>query len=204
VPSASPRRSGHHTACPSFRQLLQEELTRRCALNPRYSLRAFARRLEVHHSTLSQILRGKRRLTPRGIGKFGQLLGVEAGEIAAWIAREGAHSPGVDERSRREVARVAREAAAVLNGWHHFAILELTRLETFRPDSRWIAQVLGITPDEVNIAVQRLVRMKLLDMNAPDRWTDLSGNGLDSAHRVAHVLFARLTEQARVLADGAT
>jgi hypothetical protein len=48
--------------------------------------------------------------------------------------------------------------------WYHFAILELTRLQDFQPDSRWIARVLGLNPDEVNIALARLMRLGLLEM----------------------------------------
>jgi transcriptional regulator with XRE-family HTH domain len=40
---------------------MQEELRIRHESNPRYSLRAFAAFLGTGHSTLSQILRGKRR-----------------------------------------------------------------------------------------------------------------------------------------------
>jgi transcriptional regulator with XRE-family HTH domain len=52
----------------TFRTVLQTERERRRAVNPRYSLRSFARDLSVDHSTLSQILRGKRRLTGRSTG----------------------------------------------------------------------------------------------------------------------------------------
>jgi predicted enzyme related to lactoylglutathione lyase len=41
-----------------FRELLQRELAKRCAENPQFSLRAFAKALRIDHSTLSQILRG--------------------------------------------------------------------------------------------------------------------------------------------------
>jgi transcriptional regulator with XRE-family HTH domain len=48
-----------------MRAALEAELSRRRARNPRYSLRAFAGSLGLDHSTLSQILRGERRLTLR-------------------------------------------------------------------------------------------------------------------------------------------
>ena len=42
---------------------LRQELRRRCERNPRYSIRAFARALEIHPSTLAAILAEKRPLT---------------------------------------------------------------------------------------------------------------------------------------------
>src|SRR5262249_5964356 len=65
-------------ATPSF---LQRELNRRRARNPRYSLRAFANALGTHHSTLSQMMQARRRLTTRTIRRFGQRLGLSAPEI---------------------------------------------------------------------------------------------------------------------------
>lgn len=50
-----------------LRAILQDELLRRRRANPRYSLRAFARSVKVEHSTLSQLLRGKRTMTWRSI-----------------------------------------------------------------------------------------------------------------------------------------
>src|SRR3984957_9168996 len=46
-----------------FRMILQRELLLRCERNPQYSLRSFAKSLQIDPSTLSQILRGKRSIT---------------------------------------------------------------------------------------------------------------------------------------------
>jgi hypothetical protein len=62
------------TPATNFRLLLQAELGRRCAGNTHYSLRAFAKFLALDHATLSQLLRGKRRLTARTIVKLGTRL----------------------------------------------------------------------------------------------------------------------------------
>ena len=50
-----------------LRNLLVAEFHRRVRSNPRYSLRALARALDVDHSTLSQLLRGRRALTWRAM-----------------------------------------------------------------------------------------------------------------------------------------
>lgn len=53
-----------------LRTILRDELSRRRRVNPRYSLRAFARSVEIEHSTLSQLLRGKRTMTWKSIGRI--------------------------------------------------------------------------------------------------------------------------------------
>lgn len=68
--------------------MLRAELERRQAANARYSLRSFARDLHVDHSSLSQILRGRRRLTGRSVRALGRRLRLAAPQIAELCAIE--------------------------------------------------------------------------------------------------------------------
>ncbi len=65
-----------------FRQYLEDELARRSQNYPRYSLRAFARHLEVDSSFLSKILNGKRTVTMRTIRMFGERLNLSPDELS--------------------------------------------------------------------------------------------------------------------------
>ncbi|AHI04989.1 hypothetical protein BDW_02405 [Bdellovibrio bacteriovorus W] len=73
-----------------FRQFLEDELARRSQNYPRYSLRAFARHLEVDSSFLSKILNGKRTVTMRTIRMFGERLNLAPDELSRFteISRE--------------------------------------------------------------------------------------------------------------------
>lgn len=64
-----------------FRQFLEDELARRTQSSPRYSLRAFARHLDVDSSFLSKILNGKRTVTVRTIRMFGERLNLQTDEL---------------------------------------------------------------------------------------------------------------------------
>ena len=156
----------------SFRLFLQSELARRCARNSQYSLRAFAVHVNVDHSTLSQWLRGRRPMTRRSIETLGETLGLSTAAIQGYVERAQRES---DDGPFRTASFLTAETVALVADWYHFAILELTRLSEFRADSRWIARVLDISVDEVNVALQRLIRLDLLDMAATDRWVDTSG-----------------------------
>jgi transcriptional regulator with XRE-family HTH domain len=156
-----------------FAQFLQEELAARCARNPRYSLRAFARYLALDHSTLSQLLRDRRRFTPRTIERIGKRLSLPPAMITQFIETERTRP---EPWATRELRQLSRDAALSLAEWHHHAILELTRLASFRPDVRWIARVLDIGVDDVNVAITRLTRLGLLDMRSPTTWVDRAGD----------------------------
>jgi hypothetical protein len=72
----------------SFRRLLHGELKARQSRNPRYSLRAFANYLGIAPATLSQLLRGKRRMTERTIRKLGFRLALDETAIGSYLVRE--------------------------------------------------------------------------------------------------------------------
>jgi transcriptional regulator with XRE-family HTH domain len=178
----------------SFRLFLQSELARRCARNAQYSLRAFAMHVGVDHSTLSQWLRGRRAITARSIETTGATLGLQPDAIQRYIEHAGR-----DDGPAAAADILTGDTFSIIADWYHFAILELTRLDEFRCDSRWIARVLDVSVDEVNLAVQRMIRLGLLDMESADRWIDRSGDGRVSLESVPAEALNRQQDQSRRL-----
>ena len=190
------------TTC--FRLFLQAELGRRCARNPQYSLRAFAKYLAIDHATISQLLRGKRPFTARAILRLGTRLGLDRPAIDRYVAQEAYwRSESTTEATLGEMQQLANDAASVIADWYHYAILELTRLHHFKPDTRWIARVLGITPDLVNLALSRLTRLGLLEMVDRNRWIDKSGDATTSLADFSAATVRHLSEQMRRVMLGA-
>jgi hypothetical protein len=181
----------------SFRLLLQSELVRRCADNPQYSLRAFAMHLGADHSTLGQQIRGKRPLTPASIETLGRALGLDRARIDAYVASE--HLLVAAAAAGREARELARDTASLVSDWWHFAILELLRLPAFRPDSRWIARVLGIPVDDVNRALSALLHLRLMEMRDAAKWVDTSGDAALSFEDFTRVAVERYADEMRRL-----
>lgn len=77
-----------------FRSFLQDELEKRCKKNPRFSLRAFARTLEVEPSALSKILHGKRALTPKMLMRMASQLGLPDNEIERFAQKQAGGNRG--------------------------------------------------------------------------------------------------------------
>lgn len=126
----------------NFRDALHAELSARRRRNTRYSLRGFARFLGIDHSTLSQILRTRRSLSPRMVTRLGRKLGLNAAFIA--------------EARQQQIAE---------------SVLRLTHSKSFRPNSRWIATRTGLPLDAVNSALDHLIRHGDLVMESTERWT---------------------------------
>jgi predicted enzyme related to lactoylglutathione lyase/transcriptional regulator with XRE-family HTH domain len=154
----------------TFRHFVQAEIARRCAKNPRYSLRALARALAIDPATLSQLVRGRRRMTARTIRRIGTALGLASEEIAKYVRFEDKPATKQPPGALRTLDELEKDLAALVEEWQHHAILELTTLEDFRPDTRWIARVLDTPPDTVNVALQRLTRLGLLKMVSSSKW----------------------------------
>lgn len=130
-----------------FRNKLREELARRMRSNELYSLRAFAQSLEVDSSTLSKILAGKRFLSEKKINSLCQKLGLKIFS---------------EEKEPAFFSELDQDIFASISDWYHFAILDLTLLQTFKSDIAWMAERLGLQSYEVLGAVERLKRLGLL------------------------------------------
>ncbi len=155
----------------TFRALLRHELARRCAHNEQYSLRAFARQLDIDAATLSQLLRGRRALTPQAVEHLGRALGLDDSAIAGF-AREVATRVGSEERGAAGVGQVA--AAIVADPVHH-SLLALVSTDDFHAEVKWIARVLDTNVEAIQLAVHRLVHVGLLSLGPGGTWRDLAG-----------------------------
>ena len=157
----------------AFRLYLQEELAARCRRNPKYSLRAFASGLMMDPSTLAKVLNGKRALGPRAILRLSEYLDLRPEDIERFTApgRQGATMAP----PQATYEQLAADSFEVIADWQHYAILELMTVESFRPDIGWVARSLSISPAEVRTAVDRLVRVGMLEVTTDGTWIDRSG-----------------------------
>lgn len=160
-----------------YRQILQKELTQRCEQNPRYSLRAFARDLDLSPSRLSEILNKKQGLSRSAAQKIASILGFDDRESQYFcdlVSLKHARSIKEREDAKLRLLKVDFEkerdsrfqlqldAFKIISDWYHLGILELMKCKDFRHDTRWIARRLGIPLIQIELAVDRLMRVGLL------------------------------------------
>ena len=130
----------------------------------------------------------------RSIEMLGSALGLTPAAVANYVERSGREH---DESPFGTAALLSGDTVSLIAEWYHFAILELTRLQEFRTDSRWIARVLDISVDEVNMALQRLIRLDLLEMTSPEQWVDKSGDASVGIDTLPGAALERLQRHAR-------
>lgn len=159
----------------SYHELLNEHFERRKNINNSYSLRAFARDLGVSSARLSQVLNKKHGLSVAAAKDLALKLKLGSEEMNWFVESVGAsHSRDKVKRDQfsqrlQEYKRTAKkfseihlEYFKVISDWYHFAILELTYLESFENCHQWMADKLGITIEEVSEAIARLKHLDLI------------------------------------------
>lgn len=151
-----------------FRSFLQQEIEARMNRNPNYSLRSFSKQVGVDHSTLSKIIRGKRKITSYSIRKMGLALGLDLDLIEHFCQTHC-------KEHKTEFQDLEIDKFYAVAEWYHDAILELTRTKDFQPNPQWVAQRLGLNIHQVRAAVDRLQRLGLLQCDE-GQWLDASGD----------------------------
>jgi len=163
-----------------YQDFLNREFERRKTRNPRFSLRAFARNLELAPATLSQVLSGKRLPTrlmcERILAKLSpadqdRKRFTDSVASARHLRDFGQTSPAL-ERIRELTTPthwLSDEKYLVISDWYHYAILEAVHLDEFQPEPSWIARKFGISMKEARAAIARLFALGLLEIQG-DRW----------------------------------
>jgi uncharacterized protein (TIGR02147 family) len=136
---------------------LQREFLERCKRNPAYSLRAYAKYLEIDQSFLSKLLKGQRPFTHQLAETLGPKLGLKQKQIKQIFSAGTASMPGF--------LTISDDEFEVLSEWHHFAIIELSKTNGFEFNLRQIAQRLGLHVEAVRAALERLSRLGFIRLS---------------------------------------
>jgi uncharacterized protein (TIGR02147 family) len=72
--------------------------------------------------------------------------------------------------------KLSDDAFRVIADWYYYAILELTQLDGFKGDIKWIAKTLDLPFTKVLQAVERLKRLNYLEITAQNKWIDRLGD----------------------------
>lgn len=156
-----------------FRKKIEEEFEERSLNQKSYSIRKFAKDLNLSPSSLNQIINGKRPLTDKMCLKIAKELELESKEISHLMGIRKIDSP---KKSFSNFNRISVEQVNSISKWYHYAILELTYLKHFKADYEWIAKVLNIKIENVYKAVHDLQDVGFLKITEKGTWIDLLGD----------------------------
>jgi len=144
----------------TVKNLLLQELTKRQTRNSAYSLRAFARDLGIGVTSLSDVLADKRNLSKTNLAKVMERLAVSPLEQEKlWENYKENMSRSQDDEDR---ALLEEDVFRMIADWHYLAVWSLAKVKNNQASPDWIAKRLGLTREQAEDAVERLIRLKLV------------------------------------------
>lgn len=179
-----------------LQDLLISELEQRRIKNPSFSVRALAKKLNMSHSAVSEIINGKRSVSEKLAGKIADRLMLDPKQKDDLMTKFNS------QKTRLTTAlQLTADQYRIIADWYHFAILSLSETDSFKGDSEWIARRLELNPKIIEEAVKRLVRMGFLKLNkagelVPTKQQFHSTDGVPSAAlRRTHAQNLELAQQ---------
>jgi uncharacterized protein (TIGR02147 family) len=134
-------------------KMIRHEYENRKLRNPSYSLRAFAKFLGVGIASLSDLLKGKRGLSPKNKVKVAEKLNFSPEQKrVAFLKKIENPKPILEE-----------EVFKLIADWYHYGVLALCEIESHKTAPSWVAKKLGITTIEAKEAISRLIKLNLIE-----------------------------------------
>jgi uncharacterized protein (TIGR02147 family) len=160
----------------SYRTFLKEELAKRARKNPKYSLRAMAIQLGFSHSTLSLVMKGSINLSLESARKIASRLNLSSSEteyLCLLIQFDGAQDPEIRESILKRLKslnpkRVNSHDLSIdvfkqRSEWYYTAIMGMAELPDNTITPVQISKRLGVSKIEAEVAIDRLLRLELLE-----------------------------------------
>ncbi len=150
-----------------LQKTLREKLDELKTRNNSFSLRAFARLLEVSPASLSEFLNGKRVLSPKMINKLAEKLCLSPEEFTVLNEKIVRDKKGVapESATNKKAIQIQNDQYYLISDWHYYSILCLVETDDFTNDSKWIAKRLNTTVKKVKDCLERLLRLGFLHYN---------------------------------------
>jgi uncharacterized protein (TIGR02147 family) len=140
----------------NYRVWLKELLTKRQQENPMYSLRAFARDLEVSRSALHSALQLKSDLSKANISNVAKKLGLSK-KFYQQMLNSAGHSS--DDSSTPKHEKLAEKDFECLANWYTWGLLSLVKLPDCQDSAVWVAKRFAISEPQAQEAIDTLKKL---------------------------------------------
>lgn len=163
--------------------------------SPSYSLRAFAKKMGMSPGSLSEIMKGKRKITASAADKLA--LKLELSPLEKRILGITSASAGIQFD---EGVPLDSDAVAIISDWRYFAILNLLLIPESPKDANSISKRLGLNKAMVEDSLSRLKRMKLIEKSGVN-WKRTSSPIVFSGSEAAAAIKNSILNDADLIKD---
>lgn len=160
-----------------YRKILKDAFSTRAERNPKYSLRAFARDMDIDPGQLSHIFRGTKNLSlQKALSLAGKIASTPLEKSLFYFSVELAHAANLEQRDeiKHKISRtlaglkdrnvnVSEDEFETISDWYHLAILELSGVNGLNVDADLAAEYFKISKVEATSGISRLLRLGFLE-----------------------------------------
>jgi transcriptional regulator with XRE-family HTH domain len=153
----------------SIREALKNELLNRCRRNPKYSLRAFSKALNMDPSLLSKVISGKRPVSLSMAKKASSYIDLQELDLDSASADQNNNYRDLNSN-----------LIDLLSNWYFLPILELLQIEDFNFSDKSVARALSISVIEAKLAIDKLNQINLIAYDKKDQKWKCNTEGLST------------------------
>ncbi|MEQ1722955.1 MAG: helix-turn-helix domain-containing protein, partial [Pseudobdellovibrio sp.] len=155
-----------------FAKIIEAEFKKKQKRNARYSLRAFARDLDVSQSTASLLIRGKTGLSKKKAASIASKLGFTGEDLNYFVDLTVADCAKLAKIRKEAELRLNQhnsqfnlstvEICRTLSSWYTIASLELLEIYGKRATEKFLADTLNVAPAKIAKSLQNLHTLKII------------------------------------------
>ena len=148
---------------------LKEVFSYKKRVNTNYSLRAFAKYLNIDSSNLSAILNKKRKLPIHRAEKIAEKLNLRPSEKHLFLFSVQKTKNKLD--TIKPLAKIDTQYLlddifhSIIAEWEYYAFLNLIQTDDFQSDHKWISKRLQISIERVDVIIGNLLNNKFISID---------------------------------------
>ncbi len=150
---------------PDFLIILEEEYQKSRLTNPRFSVRAFARKLQIHPATLASVMKGSRNIPKHHVLPLAERMRLTTARKNRFIRSIQSYNRGKSflEDSLQEEHRILDNEThhVIIAEWEHYAVLSLLEIKAAW-NAQLIAERLNLDPKRTEVVLQNLIMADLI------------------------------------------
>jgi len=164
-----------------YRDLLKEKIFPLMENNKHLSLRSIAKRCNVSHTLLIQVVNKQKNLSKEMGVKLTQKLSFDQKEREKFLTlleyqttkneklKEILFNRLLEITSYAKVKYIDNDQFALISNWYHWAILELTKIPSIEFRVSHIAKMLKVDENKIEEAIERLFKLNLIKYGKQER-----------------------------------
>jgi uncharacterized protein (TIGR02147 family) len=153
-----------------FQQILAKKLMEIKERNPNYSLRSFAKSLDIHPAALSEFINGKRNFSSKKIIHLSQKILLNPQDLNSLKLKMLSINKNNLSIEAKKQLKISMDQYYLVSDWHYYSLLCLMETVDFLNDLKWIAKRLNTTVNQIQKTLKRLIRLNLVTVNKDNEY----------------------------------